>query len=103
MKVLLGSQQSGPSQYCRYKYSLESKHIDNDAVNSRIIETKSSLRLVVRYLTRNLRYIPIKCSTDKIEIAEYERLLEIKPDSDDIPCVLGCKCTSLLCLELVFE
>ena len=72
-------------------------------MDSRIIEAKCSLRLVVRYLTRDLRNIPIKCSADEVEITEDESLLEIKADSDDISCILSGERAGLFCLEFVFE
>lgn len=72
-------------------------------VDSRIIEAKCSLCLIVRDLAGDLRYIPIECSADKVEITEDERLLEIKSNSDDISSILSGERAGLLCLEFVFE
>ena len=52
--------------------------------NARVIETKCCLRLVHCDLSRDFGNVPVEWTTDKIIVAEYEGLLHLKSDGDDV-------------------
>lgn len=71
--------------------------------NSRFVEPKGSLHLVVGNLPRNLGNILVEHATHVLVVAEDERLLEIEPTGDNVLGVLSRELLGLLGLEFVLE
>ena len=81
----------------------QNKTAETEEESVRVAETKRRLRLAEGDLARDFRYVLIERAAEVVVIAEYERLLELEPDSDDVPRVLKRKFVSLLHFEFMLE
>ena len=57
-------------------------------IYSPVIEAESPLHLVYGYTFCHAAHVLVERASDKIEVAKYERLLHIKPYSNDVQGVL---------------
>ena len=102
MKALPGWTQSG---FCRCYPWLELSYTtpSQDIFDSRFVEAKGGLHLVVGDLSGDFGDVLVEHATHVFVVAEDEGLLEIKSTSDDVLCILPRKLLGLLGLKLVLE
>ena len=72
-------------------------------LHSRVVKTKGRLSLGNRDLAGNLRNIPVELPSYVVIITEYERLLQLETDSDNVFGVLLRERVGLIDFELVLE
>lgn len=72
-------------------------------LDSRVVEAKRRLGLIIRNLTGYLDDVVVENPTDKVEVAKYERFLEIEADGDNVFGVASTEPPYVLYLELMFE